>query len=96
MIVIDSSAMLTHPELLDRVLSPPSGVFPPEVARQILDMHFPPSDHARYEELSEKAQAGTLTAEEQSLLSDYLDLNDFLILLKAKAQSSLQMRNPAA
>ena len=66
--------MLANPELLDRVFGPPSGAFPPDVARQILDMRFPPSDHARYEELSVKAQEGTLTAEEQSLLNDYLDL----------------------
>jgi hypothetical protein len=82
--------MLTHPEILDRVFQPSSGTFSRELAQQILAIHFPPADHARYESLSAKAQEGTLTADEQALLDDYLNINDFLGILKAKAHSSLK------
>jgi hypothetical protein len=88
--------MLSHPELLDRVFEPAEGTFSPELARQILKVHFPASDHARYEELSAKAQEGDLSAEEQSVLDDYLNLNDFIIVLKAKAQASLKHHDSAA
>ena len=39
------------------------------------------ADHARYEELSAKAGAGTLTDEKRSL-EDYLNVNDFLMIIK--------------
>jgi hypothetical protein len=88
--------MLNHPELLDRIFQPESGTFPELLARQLLDVHFPPSDHARYEALSAKAQEGTLSAEEQADLDDYLNLNDFLIILKTKALASLSKTSSAA
>ena len=88
--------MLSHPELLDRVFEPSAGTFSPELARQVLKVHFPASDHARYEELSAKAQEGDLSSDEQSELDDYLNLNDFLAILKAKAQASLKHHDSAA
>lgn len=88
--------MLHHPELLDRLFQPASGTFPPELARQILELRFPPADHARYEELSEKAQEGALNTEERLTLEDYLNLNDFLIILKTKAHASLSKSSSAA
>ena len=88
--------MLNHPELLDRLFRAAFGNFPEELARRVLNAHFPPEDHARYELLSAKAQEAALSSEEQAELDDYLNLNDFLIILKAKAQASLQASNPAA
>ncbi len=88
--------MLAHPELLDRVFRLSTGSFSAELACEILKLEFPPADQARYEELSEKAQAGTLTPAEQEDLDDYLNLNDFLIILKTKASESLKQTNSAA
>ncbi len=88
--------MLTHPEILDRLFEPAAGTFPKALARQLLDVHFPPADHARYEQLSTKAQDGRLTAKERALLEDYVNLNDFLMILKTKARASLQKRSSAA
>jgi hypothetical protein len=45
--------------------------------------------------LSAKAQRGKLSASEQAQLNDYLNFNDFLMILKAKAEASLQ-HDPAA
>jgi hypothetical protein len=88
--------MLTHPELLDRVFQMSSGTFPEELARQILDLRFPSEDQARYQELSTKAQDGALSSDEQAQLDDYINLNDFLIVLKTKAEASLHKGKPAA
>ena len=71
-------------------------MFSEELARQILNLHFAPSDRARYEALSEKAQQGTLSNEEQVELDDYLNLNDFFITIKAKAEASLRPGSSAA
>jgi hypothetical protein len=88
--------MLSHPELLDRVFQPQTGTFTEELAQQLLALHFPPEDHARYEELSMKAQEGNLSPHEQTELDDYLNLNDFLIILKAKARASIKKQNNSA
>ncbi|HWB20124.1 MAG TPA: hypothetical protein VG711_07490 [Phycisphaerales bacterium] len=88
--------MLNHPELLDRVFQPAAGTFPKDLARTLLDLKFPEADRARYEQLSAKAQLGSLTADEQADLDDYLNLNDFLVILKTKALASLSKASSAA
>jgi hypothetical protein len=75
--------MLSPPAILERVINPQRGGFSAELARHILELDFPTSDHARYAELSEKAQEGSLTEEERSELEDYLNVNDFLTIIKA-------------
>lgn len=82
--------------LLDRVIKPQLGGFSEEFARQVLAFDFPPADLDRYKALSEKAQDGTLSSEERADLEKYLDVNDFLIAMKAKAKASLRKQNPAA
>ena len=91
-----NATMLTHPGILERVIDPQRGDFPAEVARQVLKFDFPPADHARYEELSAKAQAGALSGQERMELEDYLNVNDFLMMLRAKAQASLRAHGSAA
>jgi hypothetical protein len=82
--------------ILERVLAPEAGGFPAELARRILDLDFPRGDHLRYEELSAKASDGTLSGPERTELEEYLDVNDFLTVLKAKARTSLHQRGLAA
>lgn len=88
--------MLHEPAILERIIDPERGDFPPELARQVLKFHFPPADHARYVELSGKAQQGTLTESERAALEDYVNVNDLLIILKAKAEASLRQHSSAA
>jgi hypothetical protein len=82
--------------MLERVIQPKRGDFPPELARAILSFGFPPSDHARYADLSAKAQDNSLTEDERAELEDYLNVNDFLTVLKAKAEASLRPKGSAA
>ena len=82
--------MVSHPAILERVLGLNRADFPAEVAREILKFSFPPEDRDRYRDLSAKAQDGVLNDEERSELEDYLNVDDLLIMLKAKAEASLR------
>jgi hypothetical protein len=88
--------MAGESDLLDRVLDPLQAALSEDLARAVLELDFPPADHARCEALSLKAQQGTLSPDEEAELDRYIDVNDFLILLKAKASMALKRRNPAA
>jgi hypothetical protein len=74
---------------LERLLRPAEGGIPEDFARHLLSLDFTPADHARYEQLSLKAQEGTLTSDEREILDDLLTANDVLTILQAKARSSL-------
>jgi hypothetical protein len=69
---------------------------PTDLAKYLLKLDFPPDDHARYEQLSERAQQGILSQEEEAELDDLLTANDILMILQSKARLSLKRQNPAA
>jgi hypothetical protein len=89
-------SMLTDPAILERVIDPKRGGFSASLARQVLKFTFLRKDLARYEKLSYKARDGTLSAPERAELEDYLNVNDLLMILKAKAEASLRDQTPAA
>lgn len=82
--------------ILERVIDPGRGGFSVELARQILAWDFPTSDHQRYAQLQEKADAGTLTPNEEQELDRYLSVNNIIAIFKARARASLKQHNPAA
>ena len=82
--------MVSRPAILERALGLNRAGFSPAVAREILKFSFPPEDRDRYLGLSAKAQEGGLSAAERSELEDYLNVDDLLIMLKAKAEASLR------
>ena len=88
--------MVARASILERVIEPMRGGFSTEFAREVLKFGFPPADHARYTQLSAKAQDASLTAEEFAELEHYLNVNDFLTILKAKAEASLRSKGSAA
>jgi hypothetical protein len=88
--------MASDSTILERVIRPEQGEFSAALARHVLAFDFPPSDHARYEVLSAKASEGTLNEQERTELEEYLDVNDFLTVMKAKARVSLQHEDRAA
>ncbi|HEV8292031.1 MAG TPA: hypothetical protein VGP94_08905 [Tepidisphaeraceae bacterium] len=88
--------MVVRASILERIMEPTRGGFSAEFAREVLKFGFPPADHARYAQLSAKAQNDQLTEEETAELEDYLNVNDFLTILKAKAEASLRPKGSAA
>jgi hypothetical protein len=81
--------MVAQSSVLERLLHPEEGDLPVDLSRRILALDFDSTDHARYLELSEKSQLGTLTDEERVILNDLLVASDVLTILRAKAQLSL-------
>jgi hypothetical protein len=89
-------AMASGLSALERIVKPARGGFSRELAEYVVQLDFSPKDHARYERLSAKAQAGTLTRAERMVLDDLLAAADVLAILHSKARMSLKRRNSAA
>ena len=76
--------------IFTRLIEPQDGSLPPDLARYISELDFRPEDHARFEELSLKAQQGTLTQTEADQLGGYLHVDSLLAIMRLKAQRSLK------
>jgi hypothetical protein len=90
------SVMTTRTNLLEHVINHSPFDVSDELARYLLSFSFPASDQARFDHLSEKAQAGTLSEEERAELEEFLDTNDFLAIVQAKARAALAKHSSAA
>ena len=88
--------MASRADILERVIDSARGDLSPDLARHVLSLDFPAPDHARYAELAVKVQEGSLTEEEKVELEDYLTVNDLLMILHAKARTTLGRHTPAA
>jgi len=88
--------MLATNSVLERVIRPGEGTLPPDAARYLLTLGFSPSDQARCDELSDRAQSAPLSQDEQTELDDLLTANDVLMILKSKARLSLRSPSSAA
>ena len=74
-------------------MEPKKGGLSPELARYVLSLGFTDALRERYERLSERAQSGLLTPEEEAELDEYLSTDAFISILKSKARISLR-NNP--
>ncbi len=84
--------MTSTSELLDRILEPLEDSMSVELAEAVLTLDFPQRDHKRYLELSTKAQDGSLTDDETAELDRYLNVNDFVSILKSIARQTLKRK----
>lgn len=87
--------MVSSVGILENVIDPERADLSQELATYLLSLGFTPADQARYSELADKASEGTLSAEEQQQLDEFLLVNDFLAIVKAKARKSLQKQSPS-
>jgi hypothetical protein len=76
--------------ILNRLLRPDAPTFSPEGAQDILSLDFDQADKERMRELSAKARAGTLTAEEDAEAGRYELLGHLLNVIQSKARRSLK------
>jgi hypothetical protein len=81
--------MATATDFLSTYLDPIAEELTPQQAEKILATK--PSDKliARVEELGDKANAGTLTEQERAEYEYYIDVDEAISLLKAKARQLL-------
>lgn len=82
----------TEAAILARILRAGEDPLTPDVARYLLSMRLPSSDEERVNELSAKAQAGSLTGAETQELDSYLHVGFLLGVLQAKARGLLSQQ----
>ena len=80
--------------ILDRFLDPVAHILPPETAQQIVDMRIDPQLQARLDVLAEKANQGTLSAEEHEEYAEYVEGLDLIAIIKLKARAALNRQTP--
>jgi hypothetical protein len=68
------------------------GELSPSAARSLLNLHFSERDHALMHELSAKARAGTLTAQEQTELDTFERLGCLLDIVHSSARRALKKK----
>ena len=85
------SAQLESSEaaILNRVIQPDSGDWPPAAAEAILGIGFNETDQEQMIALLEKAKTGDLTDEESEALEHYRHIGKLLELMKSRARRSL-------
>jgi hypothetical protein len=66
-----------------------------EAAEFLLAINFDEADRTRMQELAERSEAGTLTAEEQTEFDGYLHIGNLLAVMQSKARLALK-RKPLA
>lgn len=80
----------TEAEIWGRAIQPEIGDLSAAAARELLRLRLADGDAERVRELSGKANAGTLSADEEKELDYYLNVGRALEFLKAKARLSLR------
>jgi len=78
---------------LDRFLEPIADAMTPELARVIVDLRADEKLHSEVELLREKANAGTLTPEEDAAYKDFVEAVDVISILQSKARRVLDRRS---
>jgi hypothetical protein len=68
----------------------PNGELTPAVARAILQLEFSNDDQERIHELSQEAQEGTLTPEEQFEIDNFERVGNMLAILKSQSRKLLK------
>lgn len=77
---------------LDRFLDPMTDVLTPEVARALVALRADPELEAHIDELRHKANAGTLTPEEDAEYKDFVEAVDVISIIQSKALQFLASR----
>lgn len=78
--------------ILSRLLEPVGQMMPVAFARELAAMRARPEEQARIDELAEKANEGSLTAEERAEYEAYIDAIDVISILQSKARAVLAGR----
>jgi hypothetical protein len=69
-----------------------ASTMPAGAAELILRAQLPETDVKRVEELLEEKRRRGLTSEQEALLSDYLQVDSLLTILKSKARAALSVQ----
>ena len=79
--------------LLERMVDPIGRVLTPEAAKAILEVRADNETQTRIDELADKCNEGTLSAEEQAEYQEFVSVFNLLTLLQVRARSILRLSN---
>lgn len=85
---------LTEVDILNEMVAPDGGEFPPEGARALLALQFTPTAILRMNDLAEKNRLDALSSAEKEEMEKYVRVGNFLSVIKAKARLALS-RHPS-
>jgi hypothetical protein len=80
--------------IFSRVLEPEKPMLSDDAAHSILALDFTQADRARMNALAAKARTGSLTADENEELDNYLRVGDLLAIMQSKARRTLSNGSP--
>lgn len=89
------TSSLTESEILADVIAPDQGDLAAEVAQSVLRWKFTDRALARMNDLADRNNNGTITAQERQDLEKYLRVGNLVNLLQAKARLSLNSAGQA-
>ena len=81
--------------IFSRVLEADNIMLSPEAARSLLALDFSTADRQRMNRLAAKARKGSLSADEDRELDNYINVGHLLTILQSKARKCLK-RRPAS
>ena len=90
-----STPTITEADILSEVVSPDRPGISPEFARSILELRFSDKANERIRQLLDKNNKGTIDEAERAELDKFLRVGQFLDLMQAKADLSLQQSSGA-
>jgi len=80
----------TEANILARLIQLGQEELSPGAAEYLLSLQFSDRDVARMNELSELAQEGTLTSDEQSELDSYLHVGNLIAIMQSRGRRALR------
>ena len=89
------TSSITESEILADVIAPDQGDLAAEVARSVLRWKFTDRALARMNDLADRNNKGTITAQERQDLEKYLRVGSLINILQAKARRSLNSAGQA-
>jgi hypothetical protein len=84
---------MSQTSVLDRMLDPLSRCLDAESAKRVLELSVDPVVQARVDVLAERANEGLLTPEERAEYEAYINADDFISILKMKAERYLGLND---
>jgi hypothetical protein len=87
---VDKVSVDFEPAIWARLIQTPESEISPEAARYLISIDFGDADNARMQELMEKSNEGTLTAEECAELAGYVNIANVLSIMHSRARAALR------
>ena len=91
----DEGTQIAEPSVIDRMIGAVSRCLDVESAKKLVEIEFDPVVQEQVSVLAAKANEGLLTNEERAAYDAYINTDDFIAILKLKAQRFLATNGAA-